>query len=209
MRPAGVGACVKLGESVRPRARKGRGLASRALTRRLSVVGNPELVAGLVREVEVTARRDGEVRAVGVALDRVDRAREIGGALHTRRRDAVERRIDRLPHLRLPVTPSVVSRVDCACTRRHLGLTRAKRDDAVWVARQLGRQRHALPRVAAVPCVQEDRWLADDPSFACARASGEVARASVSGRRRRRGGKLMRSWGLRHTPSMNDTFVKR
>eukprot|EP00966_Prymnesium_polylepis_P068515 1591610-Prymnesium_polylepis.2 len=46
---------------------------------------------------------------------------------------------------------------------RHLRLARPQRDDAVRVARQLGRQRHALPRRARVARVQQDRGLADDP----------------------------------------------
>ena len=49
--------------------------------RRLAVVRHPELVARLEREVEVAAARDGEVRAVRVALYRVDRPREVRRAL--------------------------------------------------------------------------------------------------------------------------------
>ena len=54
---------------------------------RLAVVRHPELVARLVGKVEVTARRDGEVGAVRVALDGVDRSGEVRRALRERERE--------------------------------------------------------------------------------------------------------------------------
>lgn len=58
---------------------------------------------------------DREVRPVRVTLDGVDAAGEVGGALHARGRDTVERCIDRLADLCLPVPAGILRGVDRAC----------------------------------------------------------------------------------------------
>ena len=138
---------------------------------------DPELLPRLVGEVEVTARAHREVRTLRVAQDRVDRPREVGGALDARRGHAVERRVNRLTHLRLPVASRVVGHVDSTGRGRQLSLSGAQRHDAVRVPRQLGRERHSLPALARVARVQEDGGLADDPAFAV--EEGELGEAII------------------------------
>ena len=116
------------------------------------------------RHVEVAPRGHGHVLARDVgARDVGERALVVGRAADARRHGPVERRVDRLLHRGGPGVRGVVGHVDRALVGRHLGLAGlgpGQRLDQHGRARELGRERDALPVGAAVGGVQQDGGLA-------------------------------------------------
>mmetsp|Transcript_5155 Transcript_5155/g.18864 ORF Transcript_5155/g.18864 Transcript_5155/m.18864 type:complete len:573 (+) Transcript_5155:1756-3474(+) len=155
----------------------------------VTVVRHPEVVTRAPGHVEVAALVHCHVVALVTARDGHEGPRVERGAGDAGGDGAVERGLHGLLHRRLPQVPSVAGHVDGSLVCCHLGLA-ALLDalDEHGHAGQLAVERNALPGAARVAGVQQDGWLAHDPTFVTHEADGveAVVEALVCARHRNR-----------------------
>ena len=134
-------------------------------TRSATVVRDPKVLSRFPGEEEVTTGRNSEVGAIVVTNLVDDGTGEVRSSANSTATDTVKGGINGLLHLRLPVPSSILGDVDGTRRGGHLRLRRAKGINRRGLAGELGREGNALPRLASILGVEEQRRLTKDPAL--------------------------------------------